>query len=467
MQKAKAKGILPRAPGISWVVLLLLWCIFAINASCREVINKVMPAIVDEFNMSSSVSGLIGTLGTMGSGILSIPISRWADQRGQGWKRKGTQLIVAVIYCALTIAVGIPAICSSVVMLGIIQCVKFGFCGGGETVEVSNTAEWWPQEERGFVIAAHHTGYPWGTALTSLVIAGVLSATGNWRMAFIIVPLLGVPFWIIYLIYANKKRFAAANARMEQMGLTPSISVEVIEQASRSRQNKEKEKTGEETVQKTPMSKLIRNPNVLGCFLGYMGVIGAYFGLSYWLTPYLSYIAEFDYAQAAAYSIFFTITGGLGQIFWGTFSDRIGCKRTLLICIVWLVIGFALLPTVSRGLGWVIGIQLFVGFCTNACFPVFYSFAGSSVKKTEMATALGICGVSQIFGGLVPYLLGTLIGAGGGWESSTGYTIGLYVMVGMLVVAFLAVLLLTHDTTGSRRGKDWALTSYRSCGIED
>lgn len=461
------KGIIPRAPATSWIILTLLWGIFAINASCREVINKVMPLIVTEFGMTATVSGLIGTIGTVGTGILAIPISRWADRRGQAWHRRKTMFAVAFLYCLLTILVGIPAITTGVVMLAILQFFKFGMAGGGETIEVANTAEWWPVEERGFVIGAHHTGYPWGTTLTILVIAGILVASNNnWRLTFIIVPLLAIPFWVVFWAYATKKRFAKCNEKMRAMGLTPSITVEVVDAAEEARKNKSQVVEEHQDIAKTPMLKLFKNPNVLGCFICYAGIIGAFFGLSYWLTPYLAFIADYNYAQAAAYSIFFTITGGLGQIFWGSFSDKIGCKRTLLICTVWLLAGFMLLPQINRGLGWLVGIQLFLGFCMNAGFPIIYSFSSGSVKKTEMATAIGICNTSMIIGGCVPFLLGVFINIGGGWTSEGGYMSGLVFMIVALVIAFLAILLLTHDVVGPRCGKDWALTSYKSCGID-
>ena len=59
-------------------------------------------------------------------------------------------------------------------------------CGVAEPVGVSNTAEWWPKEHRGFAIGAHHSGYPVGALLSGVAMATIITYFGpqNWRYAF-------------------------------------------------------------------------------------------------------------------------------------------------------------------------------------------------------------------------------------------------------------------------------------------
>ncbi|MHC8326431.1 hypothetical protein [Pseudomonas sp. LB1P83] len=54
-----------------------------------------------------------------------------------------------------------------------------------------------------------------------------------------------------------------------------------------------------------------------------LAIVG-YFGISFWLPQYLAFVAHCNFAEAAAYSVLFTITGGIGQIVWGWISDRMG-----------------------------------------------------------------------------------------------------------------------------------------------
>ena len=452
----KKNRILPRAPKTSWIILIMVWIVYAFNTGSREIMNKVMPSMVEYFGMSASTSGLLSTVGTVGGGVLAVFIGAWADKRGTGWLRGKSQVIVAACYLLLTFLTGLPAF-SSIAFIFIFQFLRFGFTAGGEAIDASACAEWFPDEYQGFIISAHHTGYPWGSALVSLLVAYILAQTGDWHMPFLIIPLCPIVFWIIYLAYSKKKRFIANNEAMVRMGLTPHVTTEEVERDSQLEHG-----ANEKGV---PFYKLFKNKNVLAAFISYAFIVGAYFGFNYWLTPYLTYQCGMENSAAAAFSVVFTITSGLGQLFWGTVSDRVGAKRTVLICAAWLFLCFLLLPLMRLGTFVLVAIQLVMGFCMNASFPVLYTLAGASVSKEQLATAISCCNFSMVIGGLFPYIIGMFINAGGGFESAAGYNVSLVFMCASLAIGFLATLLLAHEVTGPRRGRDWALTSYESCGI--
>lgn len=447
-------------PSASWAVLVTLWLCYAFNGGCREIMNKVLPTMCEDLGMTAATAGLLSTVGTVGAGLLAIFLGRWADKRGQGYKRRGTQLIVWTAYLLLTLLFGVPMLTQSVLIMFIFQFFRFGFAGGGEIIDMSTGSEWWPNEAKGFIFSAIHTGYPWGTAILSVLIAFLLSSTGSWRTPFIVIPLIAIVPIIVYMFVANKKRYARAQEQMIANGLTPSVTMEEVERGGT---------VGAQSGQpqeKTPWLALLKNPNVLACVVCYVCIVGAYFGLGYWLTPYITYICQIDNSAAVVLSSVFAITAGLGQIFWGSVSDKIGCKRTILICAAWLFVCFLLLPQIQRGVGMLIAIQLLMGFCTNASFPVINNFCGRSVKPNQLASALGLCAGSMIIGGMVPYLLGVFISSAGGFSAAGGYTTSLFFMCALLAAGFLVILLFTHEVIGPRRGKDWALTSYESCGIE-
>lgn len=458
MDNVKSKGVFSRVPRTSWIVLILLWMCYAMNGGCREVMNKVLPAMVEDLNMSPTTSGLISTCGTLGAGLLAAILGSWADKRGLGYKRKKTQIIIWAGYLLLTMCFGIPAITSSIAVMFVLQFFRFGFAGGGEIVDLSTGSEWWPNEAKGFIFSAVHTGYPWGTFLISLFVAFVLERTGSWRSLFLIIPLIAIVPTILYMLYTTRGRFLRNNQEMLARGLTPSVTEADLNGI---------QKAGEAAEEKKSSSlSLMKNPNVTACVVCYVCIVGAYFGLNYWLTPYMSYIGNMSVSSAAIFSSIFAVTAGLGQIFWGYFSDKIGCKRTILICVAWLFICFLLLPLVNKGTGFCIVIQLLMGFCTNASFPVINNFCGRSVKSNQLASALGLCAASMLIGGLVPYLLSVFISAGGGWYAEQGYNVSLIFMCACLAVGFLVILLFSHEVIGPKRGKDWALTSYAACGIE-
>jgi len=213
------------------------------------------------------------------------------------------------------------------------------------------------------------------------------------------------------------------------------------------------------------LGRALRNPNILvAAFASFVGIL-VYAGIGYWLAPYLVFVGKFSIAAAAGWSTIFAITGGIGQIVWGTLSDKIGRKVTLLITFFWLAVGVYLMQYTTNGIGWLIGIQLFAGCATNAIFPVLYSLTTDSSEKGAAAISNSVTLFGLYIGGVAPWILGLLIGAGGGWHARPGFVYGLWFLVGMLAIAWVVILLFSRETRGPWRGKDLSLVNMKSCNV--
>ncbi|MDR3363819.1 MAG: MFS transporter, partial [Clostridiales Family XIII bacterium] len=330
------------------------------------------------------------------------------------------------------------------------------FAGAGESLECTAIIEWWPKEARGWAAGLHHTGYPWGTLITGLVISVMLAkSNGDWRLPFIIMPAIAIPIWVIYWLFSKKSTFEKYQGKAVGMGLTPTLdSADANEEIELSRNE-------------SNLMRCLKNANVLVATIISIIALVMFLGINFWLNPYLAFVAEYDYSKAAAYSLLYTITGGLGQIVWGRISDFIGRKNSLLFCFAWLAIWVLILPQVKVGLGALIGIQLAIGFCVNALFALIYAMVQDSAPKGAIGTAMGLNVTASIVGAFTPAILGGLIAAGGGWTVASGYQTGVVFMCICMVVGFLLVLLFSHETVGKGRGRDWALVSYKAAGIEE
>jgi MFS family permease len=439
----------------SWLALVALWLVYAMNGNMRQLVFAVQPSIVQEFRITPGELGLFTGFLTLAQAVLVLPLSIWSDRGGHGWARKFRELPVALGYLVFSLLTGIGGLTHSFVSLFSLQAVKNAFSGAGESLEVTAVAEWWPVERRGFAQGLHHTAFPWGSLIGGWAVAAILAAFGssNWRLVFLFLPLATIPILIFYWVVSSKGRFDAFVADTRGRGLTVPVAGDTADR------NAAGSAPG-------AVRRALRNPNVLVSAIAAGLGLAIYTGINFWIPLYLAFVAHYDFAQVAAYSVMFTITGGIGQILWGSVSDRIGRKYTLIICFLWLTVALILLQQIGISLGWLIGVQLFLGMATNGIYPVLYALSSDSSEKGAVAIGNGLQMVGQGIGGLSPILLGWLIGIGGGFTSARGFDYGLYFLAALQLLAAILMALFTRETIGIFKNRDRALVSRKACNID-
>lgn len=439
----------------SWIALMFLWLIFAMNANGRELTNRVLPGIIQTYDISANTAGLIGTISAIGMCIASIPLSGWVDRGGKGWKRKYRMAFLSLGYLVFMFLNGLTPVTGTFTMVLIWQFFR-GICSGpGEACEVGSLAEWWPKEKNGLALGLHHAGYPWGTALGGLLVTAFISAFGieNWRYTYILFPVMGFIIFALFWRWCNKENYTKFQDDTLAVGMTPPIGREEV--------------SGEAPEKKGSLVKALKNPNIVVTSTVCLLCQFAYISFTFWLTPYLTYCAGYSATAASGLSIVYAVTGGMGQIFWGSFSDRFGSKRTMTICCTWLIFAFYLMRFININMTVLIILQLLLGCCSNAVYPVMYKIIADSSEEGTAVTGNGIITTFMFLGAsIATSVTGFLIGAGGGWEQMSGYMTGLYVMVGAMVIALLLITLFTRETNGPKFGKDFSFVSLKACNLE-
>jgi MFS family permease len=435
----------------SWLAMLALWLVFAMNSNFRNFFFLVQPPIIAEFDTDATTMGLIAAIITLAQSVLVLPGSAWSDRGGHGWARKYREIPMALGYMIFSILTGIKGLTQSLTSITILQAIKNMFGGAGEAIEVTAISEWWPLERRGFAQGLHHTAYPWGTLLGGFAVSGILAAFGpeNWRYVFLILPWVTLPVLAFFWLYSRQRRYRVMVEETRQAHLTPPD-------------------IGEEEEGAPPgaLKRTLKTPNVLVAAICSAIGVGMYTGITFWLPLFLSYIGQYDPASVAWQSVVFTVTGGVGQIAWGSISDRLGRKYALIACLLWLAVGLVLLQFTAINLVLLVVIELFAGLATNGMFPVLYTFSSDSSERGTMGIANGMQMVGQgIGGGTVPLILGGLITLGGGFYSEAGYLYGLYFMAGLVVLGAIMVTLFTRETIGIFKDRDRALISRGAARI--
>jgi MFS family permease len=429
----------------SWLALLFLWLIYALNANSRQMIFYVLPSITDEFRAGPSQMGAIAGAVTAATGLIAIPAMVWADRGGNGWKRKYRHLPIVIGYVLVTFLTGVDILTITLAGLLVLQLISHAVAGAGEAVEVASAAEWWPRERRGLALGLHHTGFPWGTLIGGFIVAALLGAYGasDWRLPFLLFPIPMIVVFTGYWWFATRKRYTALIDHIDTVGETKPVDTN------------QSDRMGATTG---ALSQCLRNPNIsVAAVIGLFATV-AYIGLSFWLPQYLAFVARYDFAQAAAFGVLFTVTGGLGMVVWGWISDRLGRKLSLVVVFLWLAAAFYLFQYTSVSLGWLVGAQLFAGLAINAPYTLVYAIAIDSARPNTTGVATSLVGVGlAIGGGAGPLLVGVLVDLGGGFSSTSGYHMALYAISALMLLAAALAALFTRETTGWFLPRDRAL----------
>jgi len=445
-----------KAPRQSWYAMAFLWMIFALNANGRELTNRVLPGIVDTFGITADTAGLMGTVSAIGMALCSLPLAKWADNGGRGWKRKYRVLVVSGGYLVFLLCNGLTPLTGTFTMVLVWQFLRGAFSGPGEACEVGTVAEWWPKEKNGFALGLHHAAYPWGTALGGVMVVLLLSVVGmeNWRYAYIVFPAIGLVTLTLYWKWSNAQNYAEFQEETVKRGM--SVPIRNVDHAEEQKE-----------ARKGSLGRALKNPNILVVSIAACLSNFAFIALMFWMTPYLTFCAGYSATAAAGLSVVYAITGGIGQVVWGVLADKFGAKRTLVICCAWLVVAYYLMRYINVSLGALVGMQLLFGCCSNAVYPIFYKFVADSSEEGTVVTGNGIMTMMMFCGSAVATgLIGVLIQLGGGWTSSAGYMTGLYVMSGSMLASLLLVIFFTRETNGPNFRKDFSLVSLESCNLK-
>jgi MFS family permease len=425
------RGSLRKTHKYSWISLAVCWLIWVLNAYDREIILRLGPTISEAFDLTPDQWGGIVSLIMVSLAVLAIPGSTASDRYGGGWKRARFQVPLVIGYTAVSFISGFKFVSSHFIAFVALRVgVNLG-AGWGEPVGVSNTAEWWPKERRGFALGVHHTGYPIGSLLSGLSAAVVIAAFGpsNWSYTLFLTLLIAFPLMLFWGHYSTKEKMDVLYADIGEQGLTPPDRdpVHVRKEGGPG-----------------PIGACFRNRTISLTAMTVLLTQIVYMGVNVVLPAYLYNIVGLSLAESAGLSVVFALTGVLGQVVWPTLSDVIGRRTTIIICGVWMAISVACFYFATSSLLVVI-IQLVFGLVANAVWPIYYAAASDAAPRGAVSTANGVLTTAMfIGGGIAPLLMGRLITISGGWTQSAGYVV-CFLVLATCALAGSALQIFTRD----------------------
>lgn len=450
-------SVIPRnVPSEAWNVLGVAWVSYACQSVLKTCVFTLMTLYSIEFNLSPVTVMLFPALFTILHGPLAPLLSHSTDILGGGWSRRHTTMVISLIYVIAAFAISQPYISGNAIAFLILVIIIALFLGPAEPLVCAMAADWFPMESRGFALGFHHTGFPWGAFLAGQAISVILASYGdaNWRLCFLLlaVPTVVVIWWFRYSLTLKTQHKLVQKAKMKEVHIT--ITDEKLPDkidASGAILEQEKVHIGE------AFRMTIKNPTAFATLVTGLLTCGSYWVWVGWLPLYIYNIGGYSASMTASFAVFFALTGGCGQIFWGSLSDRIGRKLSMLIICGWTIAGYFLMQYSLTSVATLIGFQLLIGCVTNSPFPLVYALIYDVSDIRIKGVTAAFADISMYAGALFMFISGVLIKIGGGFLSPTGYMWTLYMMMGLYGIAFFCTLLFARETKGWFYTKDFSI----------
>ncbi|GAB3559377.1 MFS transporter [Spelaeicoccus albus] len=350
---------IPRAHPLSWVMLIVTTLAVLMIAIDRMLLPTVMPAILDDFHLTTTQGGILIGLSYAGTVVGGLLLGMFGDAFGKGPGRAWGWLVAVFV---ASISAVITAFTSSLAALRVLRVTMGIGTGGMEPVNVTMVGEWWQREDRGFAVGAHHTGFPFGQFLGPVLIGAVIAAA-SWREVFLFLPLIAIPIAVLQIILARPKNLERVNRWIRAHDMTP--SVETV--------RREKLHVGERVRGMfRSAAEALKTRNVfLAVILNFIFLFTETSIISF-LTLQLTRDVGVPLSTAAIIAGASGITGWIGQIVWGAASDHTGRKSSLKILTVGMAITIAAMVFIhSVALAWI--ILLCWGLVRNSPYPVMYA----------------------------------------------------------------------------------------------
>jgi ACS family hexuronate transporter-like MFS transporter len=273
-----------------WWIVVLLSASIAINLVDRQVLSVVAPILRDRFSLSDTQYSYIIFAFQLGLLLGQVPAGVFLDVMGARLGFIFIFLSWSVINALHGLARGLAALIGLRFLLGIAECGNYS--GGIKVI-----AGLFPSRERALAGGLFNGGAQLGSVLAPPIVVFIALHWG-WRSAFLLPSLLGL-LWLMPWV---------ALFPGEKLALTDTTSIGVREGLPR---------------QLVPVTKLIRNRQVLGIMLfrAMTGPLTSFYW--YWLPEYLRHGRGMSMVSIGLLAWIPYVAGGVGNVAGGYFSDAL------------------------------------------------------------------------------------------------------------------------------------------------
>ncbi|WP_044042777.1 MFS transporter [Caballeronia insecticola] len=430
-----------------WVVMGLIFCIWAIACADRANFGIALPYLKKEYHITNTEAGLIVSLFSFAYGFVQIPVGLLFKRLGE----KTTGFLFAVFMILTSVFTGLMGTTSSVFLLMAYR-VGLGLSEGPLGIGCTNVINrWFPAQEKGTATGLWIAASKLGPLIVPSVCLIVIHLWG-WREIFYVFAVPGILLAVVWMLVVTnspgenrfcspaERRYIAdettvrssAGQTLARAQMTPMPRLDAI--------NRTKHVPQLDTIR-----KVFGSWNIFGIALGYGCMIGISNIFISWIPTYLITVKGFASVKMGFLASAPFIGAVAGNMLGGIISDRLlgGRRKPMMMvgALGTMIMTFLLIdaPDSVGFLGAALilaGLMLGIGFAGYSAYPM-----GLATKATY-PTAFGIVNsVGQIGGACAPLAVGFLL------DSYSWTAVFLY-MVGTALLCFLLLVSVVEPVTG-------------------
>lgn len=438
-----------------WVVMGLIFMIWAIACADRANFGIALPYMKKEYGISNTEAGLIVSLFSFAYGIVQIPVGLMYKRLSE----KTTGILFSVFMLLTSLFTGLMGTTSSVLLLQLYR-VGLGLSEGPLGIGCTNVINrWFPPEEKGTATGLWIAASKLGPLIVPTVCIIVIQLWG-WREIFYVFAVPGIFLAILWFFLVTnspaenrfcneaERRYITQDVPAGPVvgGAGPAQSAQVAPMPWLDGINRTRRVPRLETLR-----QVFTSWNVIGVAIGYGCMIGISNIFMSWIPTYLVTVKGFASVKMGFLASAPFIGAVAGNMLGGVISDRLlGGRRKPMMLLGALGTAVMTLMLVQAPdsvlyLGAMLmlsGLMLGIGFAGYSAYPM-----GLATKSTY-PTAFGIVNsLGQIGGACAPLAVGMLLDRYD-WSSVFLY------MVGTSLLCLVLLLSVVEPITVRKAGEE-------------
>lgn len=290
-----------------WLVLAVLTAVHSTHHIDRNVLSVVVEPIRQEFGLSDSEMGMLGSLGyALAFAVAAIPMGYLVDRVN----RRNMLVGILALWSVMT------AICASansyVHLLLARMSVGVAESGGAPTA-MSMVSDYFPPKQRSTAIGVWYLSSAIGTG-TIFLVGGLLAQSFGWRTVFLVAGIPGLVMGVIlFLVVREPLRGASEGVALDIPETSPATTVDSSEKAATPRE---------------ALAYVIARPAILSMMAGIVLAAAMSSAFALWSVSFLVRVHHMPLALAgvsiaAAFSVF----GIVIPLISGLMGDRLSNSK--------------------------------------------------------------------------------------------------------------------------------------------